>query len=325
MLKRTIFVAISSGLIAFFIYTPYNFDKNLQKGTITTLEENVIRDYITYKGTLKPQNYEQIKLDLPVVVDKVFVSEGEKVEKGKLLFSINKITTDEENEEILKNNTDKFEILKTFFGTVSNIETLKEKYMSLETYYYAEESGVITRLGVKEKTVTNPFDNLVMISLGDSLTVDIDILPEDISKINLGMEVDFLSPSSKDKQYKGEIISIANFATNKLDGTKLSPYITVKAKLNETDEFLIEGLGVDCKVYTGDYYTISTLPYTAINQDENGEFVYKLIDNKLVKMYVETGKEIGNLTEIKNGITKEDIIMDNSTAVNANAIIKVSK
>lgn len=51
------------------------------------------------------------------------------------------------------------------------------------------------------------------------------------------------------------------------------------------------------------------LPYEAINQDDNGEFVYILRNGRVYKRYVETGRELSGGVELKTSIASDENII----------------
>ena len=55
---------------------------------------------------------------------------------------------------------------------------------------------------------------------------------------------------------------------------------------------------------------MTLVPYEIINQDENGEYVYLLENNKAVKRYIQTGAELSEGIEIISGIKNGDYLIN---------------
>lgn len=325
MTKKILFFSVSFIAITFLLSIPYNLKNKIQTKNIVALKETQIRDSLSYKGTIQPENPLSTVLDVPVLIDKVYVKEGDSVKKGQLLFSIKSYEEMKQIQNISNENIDLQTIIDYLLSKNNNINSIVEKYENLEQNYYAKENGIINELNIKENEITKPLQKLVAINSVDNLKLFIDIVPTDIGKIKTGMDIVFTLPSNPHMKYTGKVTSVSNVASNKIDGMKVSQYIKAEATIFNKDNNLIEGLSVFTKVYIGDEYNINVLPYTTIDQDESGEFVYILNDDKPEKRYIRTGKEVGDLTEVIEGITSKDIILDNARSIKASDIIKVKK
>jgi len=325
MTKKILFFAVSFVAVVAMLMVPYNLKNNIQQTNIVSLKAREVRDSLSYKAFIEPEQSNSVILEVPVIVDKVYVQKGQSVEAGDLLFSIKTYGEMMNMPNVSTDNINIENIIGYFMGTAPSVEEIKMKYDNLEKFYYANESSVIKEINIKENKVTKPMSMLITTTSLNELKLYIDIPPSDISKIKQGMDIMFNLPSNPDKEYVGTVLEIPRSVNNKLDGMNMKQYITIEANIKNKDENLIEGLSIYANIYVGDNYKINVLPYTTIEQDEKGEFVYILNKDKPKKTYIKTGKEIGNLTEVKAGITNKDMVIDNIKSIKINSVIKVAK
>lgn len=304
MIKQKYFIICSFILIIFFLSSPFLFTFKIKNKSIVQLKKSSYKESINLKSKIKSEGILDIKSDSYLLIDKVYVSVGDNIKKGDVLFSAYQI-----NEESIKN--------------VVNLSETKE-YMNLKKDYYSDKDGNVKKVNMKEKDIKSQNDVLVRLSNDNNLALFIDVLPENINDIKVGMDVEFTLESNKNKIYKAKIEKIDKKISKKVNELNIIEYFIAIAKIQEKDDMLIEDLNAKSKVFTSKEKEIKTLPLTSIEQDKDGEFVYKLLNNSIKKTYVTTGKEFENETEIISGIDENDFIIENVKDINKKNIVKVN-
>lgn len=304
MIKQKYFIIGSFILIIFFLFLPFLFTFKIKNKSIVQLKKSSYKESVNLKSKIKSDDVLDIKSDSYLLIDKVYVSVGDNIKKGDVLFSAYQI-----NEESIKN--------------VVNLSDTKE-YIELKKDYYSDKDGNVKKVNMKEKDIKSQNDVLVRLSNDNNLALFIDVLPENINDIKIGMDVEFTLESNKEKIYKAKIEKIDKNISKKVDELNIIEYFTAIAKIEEKDDMLIENLNAKSKVFISKEKEIKTLPLTSIEQDKDGEFVYKLLNNSVKKTYVITGKEFEHETEIISGIDENDFIIENVKDINKKNIVKVN-
>ena len=138
---------------------------------------------------------------------------------------------------------------------------------------------------------------LGQVSNNASPTIQIFLPTEYTTMVAVGGGVSFSDDMGK--QYLGRIASI-NTSNDTLQLTVRLPDTTTAPPHLST---------VTCQVRTATQHDFYTLPYTAINQDEDSqEYVHLYKDGTLIKQLIVTGQEFNDSIEIVSGIIHTDII-----------------
>ena len=178
-------------------------------------------------------------------------------------------------------------------------------------------AGVIGKRGISGSSLGS--ENTIILTLDDSRKVLCDLkIPEvyaAVIKKNLKLEAKF--SAYKNKIYEGKIESVAS----RVDAQTRS--ILARAKIiNEASE-IIPGSLLEIEIFYNEKDALS-IPDTSVMYEGNKKFVYKLIENEIIKkIEVKTGvRNNGNL-EVLDGLNKDDqIIAEGLTKVRPGMKIK---
>lgn len=160
-------------------------------------------------------------------------------------------------------------------------------------------------------------DWLAVVAVGES----------DISAVEKGQGVSVSGAALPEGEYFGEVLEIADNAyVSSVYGGTSKTVVDVTVKINEGDfSKLKTGYTATVKVQTGDSQTLSFLPYTAIQQDEKGEYVYVLEKGTAVRRYIVTGVELTDKTQIVSGIDRNDLVLDNPSEIKEGERIRIEE
>lgn len=137
----------------------------------------------------------------------------------------------------------------------------------------ASISGTVTAVNVKAGD-TYAGGAIVTIQDCDALVVSAEIDEYDIADIALGMKAVFKTDSTRDEQLTGEVIFISPTPTQGSDVT-----YQVKVRIDSDTTRLRLGMNAKLNIILEETGSVLTVPYDAIQQDENGNTVVYAVEH----------------------------------------------
>lgn len=178
-------------------------------------------------------------------------------------------------------------------------------------------AGVIGKRGISGSSLGS--ENTIILTLDDSSKVLCDLkIPEvyaAVLKKDLKLNAKF--SAYKNKIYKGKIESVAS----RVSADTRS--ILARAKINNETFEIIPGSLLEIEIFYNEKNSLS-VPDTSIMYEGNKKFVYKIIENNMIKKTeIQTGvRNVGNL-EVLNGLNEGDkIIAEGLTKVRPGMKVK---
>lgn len=170
-------------------------------------------------------------------------------------------------------------------ATVVNVESI-------------ERSECVSVSGTIQKSLQN-----------GGFSVQIYVPEQDIGKVRLGQTAEITGNAFPDTVYSGEVEKISEIASKIQSGNVQKTAVEVTVKINEPNDILKHGYTASVKLITSEPSVMTVIPYEAVNQDGNGEFVYILREGRAYKRYVETGEELSSGVELKTRLSEEERII----------------
>ena len=211
------------------------------------------------------------------------------------------------------------------FGTAIPIKIQSynvEKYEILEPIKFNQKikaGEVIVKL--KNRNIVAPFDGVIgkrnfsddikvsesslIIDLEDAtkLFVDVDIPEVFAPYINKGLNVDIKFSGNKEKNYEGIVNSLAS----RINTNKRS--LAVRIKLNNPNLEILPGALLEVTIKYNERNSLG-IPDTGVIFEGNKMYVYKLIENDIVKKTeIETGIRSKGKLEVVSGLQLGDQIV----------------
>lgn len=148
-------------------------------------------------------------------------------------------------------------------------------------------SGTVTAINVKQG---DTYAGGVIATIQDcsAFVVSAEIDEYDIADVKLGMKTVFKTDATRDEQLQGEVIFISPTPTQ---GSNVT--YQVKIKINSPTDRLRLGMNAKLNIILNETADVLTVPYDAVQQDENGNDV----------VYVVTPTESGGLTKTAVPVT----------------------
>lgn len=148
----------------------------------------------------------------------------------------------------------------------------------------------------------------------------------DISLIEQGQTAYLNGAALAEGRYSGSVISIGDTAYTAPVSSSAIPETVVDVTISiENGSFgeLRSGYSVTAQLKTGEERTLTMLPYTAIGQDDKGEYVYILENGISVRKDIVTGIELADKTEIVSGVDADDRVLTYPENVLENSYYRV--
>ena len=322
-----------------------NKDKNTPLITTFKAKEQVFDHFIELQGNVQTKQNVLVYPEMPGILKKVFVKEGQKVAKGQPLAVIDdgglskQILILESNEQLAKTTYERQKRLwdqkigsemqflqaKTSYNTQKN-STNQLKQQLGKFIIKAPFTGIIDDVFKEKGTVVAPGQGAEIfriINLSD-MYIETDVPENYITSItkNKSVEVNFpiLNETIHSKiRQVGNFINPSNRSFKievdvpNLEG-KIKPNLTAKLKLND---------------YTNTNAIL--IPQSIISENAKGQqFIYIIRDKKentlavAERLVIETGKTQGDFIEVTKNLTSDtEIIMEGARSVNSGQVVKV--
>ena len=259
-------------------------------------------------------------------IESIYVSEGQTVEKGQLLVTLNSQVVQNSIEEIktqLKLATVLFEkqanLWNQNIGTEiqylqakSNRESLDRRLKTLKSQLrmstiYAPFDGVVDKIVAKVGEFSQPGLPMVRLINPESNYLKADISESLLGKFLVGDTVQIHFPNQNQNQ--SSVISSLGQVINDQNRTfELEVVMPELAFLVRPNQVVVLRL-VD---YSNDDAMV--VPTKLIQTDNKGSFIYvlegKAFDKKASKAYVNTGYSFDDQTEIVSGLSEQQMIVD---------------
>jgi len=213
----------------------------------------------------------------------------------------------------------------------AQIEQTKLQLSTAETNFgytkiTAPISGTVVSVPVEEgKTVNSNQTTPTIVKIADlsKMEIKMQIAEGDISKIKIGMDVEYSILSDLDNIKKAKIYKIDPGLTTLSDGTydKTSSgssssgssdsavYFYAKMLVDNAENFLKIGMTTENNIIVSEANNTSYLPTSVIKRDAGGDYVTVLSGAQPEQRYVKTGVSDDLNTEILSGLNEKDEVL----------------
>ncbi len=188
------------------------------------------------------------------------------------------------------------------------------------TYIRAPFDGVVLTKNADVGDIVTPFGaatglKAAVVTIADmnSLLIEADVSESNLHKIKVGQPCEIVLDALPDKRFDGIIHSIVPTA----DRTKAS--VLVKVRFKELDPSILPDMSVKVNFLTRplskeDKNPVTTVNKKALLKDANYVKAIKVKDGKAVEVSVKTGRDLGDLVEVIEGLKPGDIVLLRPTA-----------
>ena len=268
---------------------------------------------VNTSGTLCYIGQGDVTSALPLVLSEFEVEEGDHVEVGDVIARVDRKASE------------------TFISSLGKVSQLAAATASLSTAMSlipeeitADRSGtVISTAGAGAAVESGT--SIATIAGTDSLVLTSAVSELNIARIQPGQPVEFTLSAYPDDVFTGTVSKIAGSARSQYSGAVLETVVDVLISPDTTDPRLRSGLTADVRFQLSDPRKICVLPYNAIGQDEEGEYVYLLEDGAAVKHKIFTGAEFSDGTEVIKGATINDKVFLDPEDISLSRYVRIEQ
>jgi RND family efflux transporter MFP subunit len=322
-----------------------NKDRNTPLITTITTSEQKFNHFIELQGNVKTKQNVLVYPEMPGILKKVYVKEGQKVKKDQVLATIDdgglsqQLLLLKSNEQLAKTTFERQKRLwdqqigseiqylqaKTSYDSQKNATRQLKKQLGKFTIR-APFSGIIDDVFKEKGTVVAPGPGAEIFRIINlsNMYIETDVPESYISSIKKNKMVEVNFPILG-RSYDSSIRQVGNFInpSNRtfrievgipnLDG-EIKPNLTAKLRLN-------------------DYSSSNAIliPQSIISENAKGQqFIYVVKDNKeknqvyAERLVIETGKTNGDFIEVtKNLDANVEVILEGARSVNNGQVVKV--
>lgn len=285
----------------------------------TPISETLRADVKSYceivagSGGLSFPDQHEITSALPLVIEKFTVSPGDLVNVGDTIAVV-----DRKSSAALIQSLGQIKSLAIPAANISTAVALLPETVS------ADQSGRVISTAASGEAVQSG-SSIATLANSNALAVTAAISELDIAKVQLGQRVRFSPAAYPDEEFTGTVSRIAAAARSRYNGAVLETVVDVTVTPDKTDERLKPGLSADVEIMLSEPREVLVLPYSAIGQDENGEYVFVYEDQHAVRRDISTGAEFSDGTEVKSGITAEDIVFGDPEVLSDKSFVRIAE
>ena len=331
MIKRTIF----SFFVLFCCLSATAADTNKNTGShkpavIVDATKAVIKTYqpsVMSVGSLIAEQGITVKPQASGNVTKIYFQSGDYVQKGQPLIQIYPDILQAQ----LKSNQAALELSRLNFKRYSALyqkkATSRAEFDAAAAKLKSDEAAVQqTKAELAQTLVTASFSGRLgirLISLGDyvqagttpivnlqdvdPIFVDFTVPEKYMKQIKIGNRITISASAYGHKKFIGKVIAIdsqVNINTRT---------IGVRAAVPNKNQELIPGSFVEVHLDIGTPQNLVSIPQTALVYSPDGNYVFKIVDNKAVQTIIELGKRGDQDVFVTKGLSAGDVVVTAGT------------
>ena len=186
----------------------------------------------------------------------------------------------------------------------SSLEHLK----AVENGVVAEFDGVVTEMNAVEGGTVAVGSQILKLESTEDVMVKISVTKYDLDKIAVGQKA---VVTIGGKEYQGEVSKINKMAEKNNSGAAV---VGTEIKITNPDSDVILGVEAKVVISTAKETNAIIVPVTAVNVDVDGEFVYVVENNILVRKPVVTGISSDMMVQIIEGLSEGEQVVTEVTA-----------
>ena len=167
----------------------------------------------------------------------------------------------------------------------------------------ADFAGVVTEMTVVEGAPVLSGGALVTVASNEQVHVTVNLSKTDLAKVKEGQKADITIAG---KKYEGEVSFINHMATTNANNM---PVVAAQISITNADEEIYLGVEAKVVIYAQKSENALLVPVEAVNSDKNGDFVYVVENDIVVRKDVVTGVSSDTQIEIISGLKENDQVM----------------
>jgi RND family efflux transporter MFP subunit len=273
-----------------------------------------------YVGTVEESSAMSLSFSMPGAVEEVLVSEGQRVQKGQLLATLNSATAQNSlttTQSQLNRAQDAYDRLAKLHANGSlpdikfvEVETGLQQAKSMveiarknldDCRLYAPRSGVVASRSIEPGVNVMPGIAAFKIVTVDKVNVKIPVPESEIGDITLGREATMEIPALNDDTFTGKV-ELKGISANPISHT-----YEVKIGVGNPQSRLMPGMVCKVSLAQGEVEADIVIPNRTVQTSPEGKRFVWLTDNGVARRrYITPGKLIGNGVSVSEGLSAGD-------------------
>lgn len=277
---------------------------------------------VTVSGTLRSDEDAVISAEISGRVDGIHFDEGQEVEQGALLFTIDdaihnaELATAEANLELSKRNYERAtELLERDAGTVrARDEALAQMEINQanvnltqtrldKTRIKAPFAGIVGLRQVSVGEYVTPGQDLVNLEDIDPIKVDFRVPERLLRVVQTGQPVEVALEAWPERTFEGDVYAI----DPQIDAGGRS--IILRARIDNDDQLLRPGLFAEVRLITERRENALLVPEETLVPQDGTRYVFKIVDGEAQRVEVEVGQRRFGQAEILSGLERGDLVV----------------
>ncbi len=240
-------------------------------------------------------------------------AEGERVKKGELLFTLYSPTLVNAQEEYLQAITtgnkrlvqaseDRLDVLGVSKTQVKKL--IKDKTPAQYVSTYASQSGVISKLNVREGMHVKPETEVMVLANLDTVWVQAEVFERQANWVKVGQDVEARLPSVPGRIWKGKV----DYVYPSLDPNTRT--LRVRLRFDNPEEFIKPNMYADVSIISEHTDPVIHIPSEALILDgHTPRVIVALGDGRYQSREVVPGVESNERVEIIEGLDESDLLV----------------
>ncbi|TDY04236.1 efflux RND transporter periplasmic adaptor subunit [Thiohalophilus thiocyanatoxydans] len=263
-------------------------------------------------------------------IEKLYVeAEGERVEKGELLYEVyapELVNAQEEYVQALESGrkslirASRERLLALDIGAEQIDELRKTRQVSQYVKAYASQDGIVANLGVREGMYVMPKAEVMALADLSSVWIQAEVFESQVDWVEAGQPADVTLSYFPGRTWEGEVEYVY---------PNLNPRtrtLQVRLRFDNPDQTLKPNMFADVSIYGGARRDIVIIPQEAlIRGGEEDRVILSLEEGRFKPRTVVAGMASGDWVEIKNGLEAGDrVVTSGQFLIDSEASLKAS-
>lgn len=330
--KRTVITVVVLTLIGFIGYSIYRSSTAPKQVTTAIIKKGNLQVIVSASGKVQSQNTAELKFTGTGRISYLPFQEGDYVTKGQVLAYLDGTVVNTQVEKAQSDYLVAIENLRQFDKDKKD-KPMDEQYRIDRAKLEAQRSSAQALLnqakaGYQDKTLISPIDGIISTitaSVGETPTSEpvitviddkssefvAEVDEQDIGTITPGLPAEVFLDAYNGQTLHGTVSKIETIAKT---GSTGNTYYPVKIAVPTSNVMLLIGMGGDVDIKTAERTKVTLVPFDAINEDEENQFVYVVENNKLAKRNIKLGLESDNDAEVISGLQEGDQVVTSDTS-----------
>lgn len=342
--KYVVTLLLTAALIGIAAAAPTVVRSTLPTVIAKRVTGRTIEDTVECTGTIEPRYAKDLYTAAGLTVDEVYVKNGQRVRAGDPLFSVDKTATislweaaensgDDEGEEVSRLLdglvADYFtNAIGNMFSSFSDGEaqvsgggTTSELLVLVPDVVTASADGVVANLAVEDGSYADSSAPLLRICDTSALFVRCE-LPESFAPaLAEGLDC-IVTGDAFDEAYTATLKEIAPVAKSVAGGRSTVECI---AEIDFPDSALKAGYTAEMKIVLSRKNGALAVPWSALNEDADGTYVWILLGSRAYRRNVVTGAELDDCVEVRGIESGCLVVSEADGAVSSGGQVRIKK